>query len=98
MSENKTNRRVKEMTRNRLITECISCGKILDSWEDKIYVCEECGNFVCEKCCDVVPVCIDGVWTNEIVCEDCANYLWAEYEERKLEEKARKEQEGENDE
>jgi hypothetical protein len=70
--------------------KCKICKKEIE--EEASYVCEECLETVCLDCNEMVPKYIDGVFYNVLVCYDCSDYLWAEYEEKMLELKRQQEE------
>jgi hypothetical protein len=71
--------------------KCKICKNIIE--EKKAYICEECLETVCYDCNELVPIYRDGVLYNALVCLDCADYLYAEYEEKMLELKRKEENE-----
>jgi len=71
--------------------KCKMCKNIIE--EEKADTCEECLEYVCPDCSILAKIYSDGVEYNAIVCLDCYDYLYAEYEEKMLELKRKEENE-----
>jgi hypothetical protein len=71
--------------------KCVMCKNIIE--EEKAEICEECLEYVCSDCSILTKIYRDSTEYNVIVCFDCYDYLYAEYEEKMLELKKQQENE-----
>jgi hypothetical protein len=77
--------------KERKYVECAVCKNIIE--EEKAEICEECLEYVCNDCLILTKTYRNGIEYSIIVCFDCYDYVYAEYEEKMLELKKQQENE-----